>query len=325
MKLLKKSLIGLLAVGCVSAALGFAACGGGGDNSNTPTQIDYTVELSVQGGAPIAGVDITLTQDETEIATGKTDENGKFSGTAVEGDYVVELGFLPEEYGYLWSYTVDVSISEEDSVIEIGVGSKEFPRMLVVDDSGEMEISLPAKTTHHYVVPRPMGRPLVVESEDIEIVYNGVFYTPQNGKITVPFASDPGDTYAVEKVSIVNKAEETKDLTVYLYEEPGSEMKPIEVKNLDETLTATVKKDNGVYYTWTATGTGTVTVSSDSVGNQLHMYNNSTYLTDENANSISLAVNEGDVISIRIDVSASVEAEETEVQFTVSFVENTEE
>lgn len=317
MKFLKKSLACLLALGCIGA---LGACGGG---DKGPVETDYTVALSLLGGEAIGGVEISLVQGETEIATGTTDENGQFSGVALEGNYVVELGLLPEEYGYLMNYDINVSLSKNDSVIEIEIGSSACPRLYVPNDYGEMEVSLPASTTHFYSIPRPMGRPLILEEEGIEVYYAGNTYSPENGKISVAFESDPSNTYAVETVGVANKTDGVKNITFSLYEKPGSSpSKPIKVVALDETLTTTIALGKLVYYAWTATGNGTVTVTSSSAGNELYLYNNTTNEATENlANSVSLTVAEGEVVLIWVGLDKTVTAEETEIQFMVSFTE----
>lgn len=317
MKFLRKSLACLLAFGCIGA---LASCGGG---DKGPVQTDYTVELSVFGGEKISGIDITLTQGETEVATGKTDENGQFSGVALEGDYTVELGLLPEEYGYLFNRMIDVSLSKNDPVIEVEIGSQTCPRLFVAGETGKADFVLPANTTHYYVVSRPMGRPLVIEDEGVEVIYGGNTYAPQDGKISITFASEETNSFAVEYFAVANKTDAEKTVTLCLYEERGSSAKPIYIENLGETLTATVQTGKIVYYTYTATGTGTLTVESATAGNSLYMFNaNTQEVTAQQGNSVSLAVNEGDVISVQITVDDTVEAEETQVQFSLSFAEN---
>lgn len=314
---LKKWLLTTLSAGCIGAmALGFTACGDGdGDNNgdNTPVlaDVNYTLVLTDQDGNAVVGAKLTLLQGETEIATGLTDSDGKLSGVAKEGEYVVYYADLPE--GYLADdYTVEIVVSTSDSTIELSAdnmipdGTLAKPFTFIPDGEGYMTISLPASATQYYNVPHPMGRNLIVSGENFEIVYDDDTYTPQDGVVEIVFKSGVSDTNAVELITIINKAGAENELILGMPVPPGSTPDAAIEVALDSNITASVKGNTTVYYTWTATANGMLTAASTSEVGNLYLYNENTYVATNVGKEASLSVSVGDIVLIQISVSETV-------------------
>lgn len=343
---LRKWLLTVLSVVCIgSMAFGLTACGDGkddgngnnttnsednGDNNNGDNgsgdevglDVNYTLVLTDQEGNAVVGAELKLWQGKKQIATGTTDNNGKIMGTAKEGNYVVKFENLPE--GYLAdAYSVDVAISLADAVIELSAinnipnGTAERPYTFIPDATGYMQVSLPANTTHYYQVPRPMGRKLIVDGTDYEIIYAGNTYT---GQAEIEFESDEADTNAVELIAIVNKSATENTITLAMPVPPGSNAENALQAVLDTETVAEVKGSATVYYTWTATANGDLTISSSSANANLYMYNENTYkATEWGAESVSIQVNAGDIILIQVGVTGNPESTVVnEITFTLT-------
>ncbi len=329
---LKKWLLTTLSVGCIGAmALGFAACGDkdGDDNEgggNTPAlaDVNYTLVLTDQDGNAVVGAELKLLQGETQIALGTTDSEGKIEGVAKEGEYVVRYGTLPE--GYLADdYTVEVTVSVEDAIVELSAinnipnGTAGRPFTFIGDALGLMTISVPANATHYYLIPRPMGRNLIVGGENFEIVYDGDSYLPESGETEIVFNSEADDVYATELIAVVNKAATENEIALLLPVPPGSTPEAAIEAILDGEMTATVKGESTVYYTWTATASGTLTGETSSPNGGVYFYNENTYAATSWGASVSIVVNEGDIILIQIGVSGTVDSTEVnEITFALT-------
>ena len=341
---LKKWLLTVLSVVCIgSMAFGLTACGdddgNGSDNDNSNVgdstnngddgvtvlqDVNYTLVLTDQEGDAVVSAELRLMQGETQIATGMTDSNGKITGTAKEGNYVVVYEALPE--GYLADdYSVEITISTTDAVVELSAinnipnGTAERPYTFIPDATGYMQVSLPAGATHYYIVPRPMGRKLIVEGTEYEVIYGDNTYT---GQAEITFESDASDTNAVELIALVNKSATENTITLAMPVPPGSNADVAIKAVLDTATTAEVKGSATVYYTWTATESGTLTMSTSSANANMYMYNDNTYkATEWGAESVSLEVNVGDIILIQVGVAGTPEATEVnEITFTLTLV-----
>lgn len=327
MKAWKKWLTAILATCCVgSMALGFTACGddngddngggggnGGGNDEAVMQDVDYTIIVKDQDGNAIAGAQLKLLKGEQEVANATTNADGKITGTVEEGAYVVQIENLPE--GYLAdAYTMDFVISEGNAILNVAVenitpdGTVERPFVFIADGDGYMSISVPANESHYYNIPRPMGRNLIVEGENFEVVYGETTYTPQDGKTEISFNSDAADTYAMETVLIVNKKDTVNEISLGMPVPAGSTAEKAFEVALDTATTAEVKGSSIVYYTWTATAGGELTVSSSAQDATFNVYNENTYRAEEGAESVTLTVSAGDKILIQVGVSNAVDA-----------------
>ena len=327
----KKWIFKALSLGCIGCmAIGLTACGDeeGSSSSNstpTPADVSYTLVLTDQDGNAVVGAELKLLQGETEIASGTTDSNGKITGTAKEGEYVVQYVGLPMDY-LADDYTVEVTVSTSDAIVELSAinatpnGTLERPYTFIPDAAGYMEIAVPGGATHYYQVPRPMGRTLLVEGANFEVVYKDKTYAPQEGITEIAFESDASDTYALEVIAIVNKSTSENAITLGMPVPPGSSADNAIALTLGAETVAEVKGGNNVYYTWTATASGTLTISSSSTGANLYMYNENTYIATEwAAESVTIAVNANDKILIQVGVTGTPAATDVnEIAFTIT-------
>ena len=332
MKTWKKWLTAILATCCVSGmALGMTACGDDGDdgdgggNEAVIQEVDYTIIVKDKDGNAIADAELTLMKGEQEIVVATTDADGKITGTVEEGAYVVHVASLPE--GYLADeYIIDFVISASNNTLNVAVenvtpnGTQARPFVFIGDGDGYMSISVPANETHYYNVPRPMGRNLIVEGENFEVVYDGETLVPQEGKVEVSFNSEATDTYAIEMVGIVNKGAEENEIRLGMPVPAGSTAeKAIEV-TLDTATTAETKSGKTVYYAWTATEDGELTVSSFTANATLILDNDNDYRHEEGTESVSMSVNAGDKILIQVGTSSDT-TESVEITFILTFVQ----
>ena len=322
---LKKWILTTLSVGCISSlAIGLTACGGD-DNTPTPVDVNYTLVLTDQDGNAIVGAELKLLQGETEIASGTTDANGKITGTAKDGEYVVQYVELPMDY-LAEDYTVEITVSNADAVVELEAinvapnGALERPFTFIPDATGYMEITVPSGATHYYQVPRPMGRTLIVEGANFEVVYGETTYTPDDGTTEIAFESDEADTNALELIAVVNKSATENVITLAMPVPAGSTADNAIVATLDTATVAEVKGRNNVYYTWTATESGTLTISSASANANLYMYNENTYrATEWVADTVSIEVNANDKILIQVGATGTLSATDiNEITFTLT-------
>lgn len=326
----KKWILTALSLGCISSmAIGLIACGDGEGSSESstpaPADVNYTLVLTDQDGNAVVGAELKLLQGETEIASGTTDSNGKITGSAKEGAYVVQYVALPMDY-LADDYTVEITVSTSDAIVELSAinvtpnGTLERPYTFIADAAGYMEISVSAGATQYYQVPRPMGRTLLVEGADFEVVYAENTYVPENGVTEIAFESDASDTYAVELIAIVNKSAAENAITLGMPVPPGSTADNAIELTLDTETVAEVKGSNIVYYTWTATANGTLTLSSSSTGANLYIYNENTYrATEWETESVTIEVRANDKILIQVGVAGSTAATDVnEIVFTIT-------
>ncbi len=333
MKTLKKWTMTILSLACACMmAFGLAACGGKGkDNSSsssqddTPIEVAYTLTLTDQDGVAVAGAELRITQEEEDIATGTTDADGKMSGTLMEGDYVVVFDDLPS--GYVGSVK-GITISRNTPAFTVTVenmtpnGSLERPYAFIPDAYGNMEITLPASTSVYYSISRPWGRTVTVEGSDFKLEYvsdagGTVTLTPTAGKIEVALGDgEAANAYEVVKVLLINESATANEIKMILPVPAGSEPSVAIQATLNDVITAEVKGNRTVYYTYTAAAEGTLTISSTDTNAKLYMYNNNTFQATGEEGAKTLTVHVGDVISIQI--SAKNASGTVEIPFTLT-------
>ena len=271
MKVWKKISAMALSLCMLLGALAFTACGeknppDGGDE----TTFDYTVTVHNLDGEPVADVAFRLDKASTMVASGETDENGTLTFEDVDaGKYWLICVSCPGDYQlYNSEAEIYITVGEGSTSTALTVesttpdGSERKPYMLVItyDDNEEMVMptaTVAAGATTYYEIRNIGGAHLVVESSDIEILYDGQTYTANGGKVRVPLAKTT--TFDFVKFAIVNKTATEQTLTLNLVSDEGTRENPfaLEFKSMEQTL----DKEEYVYYKWTATGDGTLTVS----------------------------------------------------------------
>lgn len=325
MKVWKKISAMALSLCMLLGALAFTACGeknppDGGDE----TTFDYTVTVHNLDGEPVADVEFGLYKASVMKDSGVTDENGTLVFEDVEkGTYWLVCVSCPGDYQpYNFGSDEEITVGEGSTSKALTVesttpdGSERKPYMLVItyDDNEEMVMptaTVAASATTYYEIRNLGGAHLVVESSDIEILYDGQTYTANGGKVRVPLASST-NVYDYIKFAIVNKTATEQTLTLNLVNDEGSSENPfaLEFKSMEITL----DKEEYVYYKWIATGDGTLTVSgiSENAYIVITKYNamtdaSSQVEVERNENNLvsttlNMEVTEGDEIIIGIGV-----------------------
>lgn len=319
MRILKRLLALIMAVGCFGGAIfGLTACGGS-------AKLTYTITLSDQDGEAVVGAEIALLQDETQMSTGTTDDNGQVTGTVDAGEYTLQYVELP--YGYFASEVTTVNISEGNTSIALTVennnpnGTEQRPYFIGVD---EYDIQLAAGETVYYHI-RAIGKTLIVENANVEISYKGQTYAPEGDKIEILFTADQASgapQTQTQTFAVVNKSSESQSLTLKWLSPLGSMENPI-VVNTGAEETATITGTTIVYYKWTATQNGTFTISSTSAKNDIYLLNlRSMFQTEptEGKQSVSITVEQGDEVRIAVSVHGKVSSSAVNnIVFTASF------
>lgn len=326
MKVWKKISAMALSLCMLLGALAFTACGeknppDGGDDETT---FDYTVTVHNLDGEPVADVAFRLDKASTMVASGETDENGTLKFEDVDaGKYWLICVSCPGDYQlYNSEAEIYITVGEGSTSTALTVesttpdGSERKPYMVMItyDDNEEMVMptaTVAAGATTYYEIRNLGGAHLVVESSDIEILYDGQTYTANGGKVRVPLASST-NVYDYIKFAIVNKTATEQTLTLNLVNDEGSSENPfaLEFKSMEITL----DKEEYVYYKWIATGDGTLTVSgiSENAYIVITKYNavtdaSSQVEVERNENNLvsttlNMEVTEGDEIIIGIGV-----------------------
>lgn len=284
------------------------------ETSPAAVKIEHTFSVIDQDGNFVPNAEFTVYFGYDEAASGKTDENGNFSLSLAEGSYTLSFTSLPDGYSeYQMSYPVSVSASETKTEIlvenTIPDGSEQRPFPVLLDGS---PLVLAPDSSFYYSIGGG-ERILKITASDIEIIYKGVTYTPdENGKIELKLVPESHFTPTVLK--IVNKADSEKALSLEFESIPGSPERPFEAL-LDTTYTASVEKEKTVYYGYIATRSGFLQVVSYTSHNTIMLYNKTTMevspYTDGKVSQY-VYVNAGDEVSIAVastsrDSVASVE------------------
>lgn len=291
------------------------------ETSPAAVKIAHTFSVIDQDGNFVPNAEFTVYFGYDEAASGKTDENGNFSLSLAEGSYTLSFTSLPDGYSeYQMSYPVSVSASETKTEIlvenTIPDGSEQRPFPVLLDGS---PLVLAPDSSFYYSIGGG-ERILKITASDIEIIYKGVTYTPdENGKIELKLVPESHFTPTVLK--IVNKADSEKVLNLEFESIPGSPERPFEAL-LDTTYTASVEKEKTVYYGYIATRSGFLQVVSYTSHNTIMLYNKTTMevspYTDGKVSQY-VYVNEGDEISIA--VASTSRDNVSEVEFTLTCVD----
>ena len=98
------------------------------------TKIDYTVKVEDFDGNDVEGVNVEIYQGETLVASGKTDEKGKFVAQLVQSDdytaclaetdgYIIDTEVLEFGSGKKLEFTVDMAVEYKITVLDQFTGS----------------------------------------------------------------------------------------------------------------------------------------------------------------------------------------------------------
>ncbi len=314
---LKKWLLATLSVVCMACmAFGLTACKDGGDDAGNGdgagnggvvlADVDYTFTLTDQEGDAVVGAKIHVLQANAKVAEGTTDSEGKITGTLKEGTYNVKLIDLPE--GYLADrYTIEINLSETNKNVALSAinnipnGTAARPFVFIGDAYGYMSVVLPANELNYYLIPRPMGRNLIVSGENFEVIYNNQTYLPTAGETEeIIFNSAADDVYATELIALRNLSDSENEIEIGVPVPLGSSAEVAIEADLDSAISTVVNGKSIMYYKWTATANGTLSCEAITELGSIYLYNENTYLASDTAASVSIAVNEGDLILIQV-------------------------
>ena len=333
-------ILSLCVIGGATASL--SACGGDDSSSGSPAstntesesdtgdetvEVEYTVTVQDENGAGVEGVGLVISQLGEDVDSGATDEDGKFTGTIEAGEYKVSIvsGTLPEGH-VADNYALTVNFTEENATATFTVidntpdGSARKPYPFIPDDTGAMEITLSAGAETHYILYRTMGRTLVVNSADVEIVYNGETYRAVDGVIEIAMEGSAEDINAGGQILVKNLVAMEKTVKMQLVSELGSLENPITVTDLAEAVEITVEGKETVYLLYTATASGRLSYEVNGGQGAIRLYNeNSFVMTGEGESYLDLE--DGDVIRIYVTAENAKDGETDEVRFTLTLQE----
>lgn len=326
----------------LAVSLVLSGCGGGGETEGTeapteaptsdetvpadttpetdaPVEVNCTVTVTDQDGTPLTDLSVTLTPENGEAITIKTDAVGVSVVSLYTGTYSISYESLPE--GYLADDS-SLTVAADSTAVTIkvinnisnGTEDRPFP---IVDET--TTVTIPAGASYTYVMFNATNRILNIENTTLTVTYKTVEYTPDaEGNISVPLTNesprDPG------YFTLNNKGDTDVEATVTVYATPGSMENPYTVESLDEYITAVVPKETTVYYKWVATKSGVLMVTSDTENNHIFMANqtNSTvsYFTD-GTHCEYINVTEGDELQIAV-ACKDTSVDSTDVIFKLS-------
>ncbi len=325
-------------------AMAFASCGGGNDtDTNTETNTDtstdtgsdtdtdvkneitYVITLKDQDDVLIANATLfVLDEEEYKVEELTTDENGQATVTLEIGVYYVDVIELPD--GYL-DAAGQVRLDKEDILLTVvnntpnGTASRPYP----TEDSNE--IKLGANETVYYV-SYGGGRNLLVENaQGLKLTYGEDEPREANEdnriEFKMPAVEDLYNRAVLIKLENTTGEEKTYNLTIY--SDKGALDNPYDVV-LDELTKITVEKEKTVYYKYVAEKDGMIVIYSETEGNNIYLYNTTTYATSAYTNGAIceyIYANEGD--EVMVYVSSNGTKNYNPVEFKVSHYAGTSE
>ena len=337
-----------------------ATLGGCKDEEPTPTPppaisqtVEVTLSVKTDKGVALSGVKFAVwaNVDVSKVGDLETNADGKASVNVVAGEYDVELnsdtlpeGYIPQtdgftsrwektgaEYTCFYVWTIDVDKAQEFSIVVENLmpdGTAEKPYFFAVDENDEASVTLPANATVYYESRNISGASLFIETEGVEVVYDGTTYTydAQKGYVEVPLAQTDANSRA--KFALVNKTNAELTVEGYMRAPEGSLKNPIVLTTLGE-ITVEVDGQGQVYYQWTASEAGTLTIASNSETSYIVVSNKTQTDSDTVGNregdeqtlkpTIEITVNAGDVISIQASAFGAVDGQNYTYEITLSF------
>ena len=323
-----------------------------------PQTVDFTVSVKTDKGVALSGVKFAVwaNLDVSKVGDIETNDEGKATVSVVAGEYDVELnsdtlpeGYIPKTDGFksrwektsdsneeltcFYVWTVDIDEAQEFKIEVENLtpdGSEEKPYFFPVEENYEASVTLPANATVYYDSRNSDGASLYLQTQGVEVIYNGTTYTydMQKGYLEVPLAET--DTYSYVKFALVNKTDAELTVNAILQVPEGSLKNPIVLTTLGE-VTVEVKGTGQIYYQWTASEAGTFTVTSNSQDSYISVTKtNKTQVSSETVinregqdqtlkTTIEIAVNAGDVISIEASAFGAENGQEYSYEINFGF------
>ncbi|MBQ7801939.1 MAG: Ig-like domain-containing protein [Oscillospiraceae bacterium] len=193
------------------------------------------------------------------------------------------------------------------------LGSESNPYTLTVDQIPSTAVTeqIGAGDYQYYNIYGVNGTNLTIEDPDARVVYGGVTYSAENGKILVSMAE--GDVKTPVLLAIGNTGGAAKAVTLsfdYIY---GTAAHPAQLRMGEFTTILEAGNDEGYYYQYTAEADGVVTLrylsGTEGVECDYLLYNSDTgdYRTlsddaitdvDTLITTVSIQMNQGDVLTV---------------------------
>ncbi len=290
-----------------------------------PEQVDVVITVKDDEGDVLAGVSVILAHGEDDkynTTTAASDVNGKITAKIYTGTYGVYYDYDTDTLGYYLSDTTSVTVSGDTTSIELFLidnnpnGTPEKPYII---SAGENTFTIPAGTSYSYIIYRAVNLYFgATGATGIKVNYGENEYTADtDGGIS--FALLGSDTNSAETLTMANTTDADITFSVEINSAPGTYGNPIVVENVGAAITtAPIASGSTVYYTYTATASGVFSITLGTDGAYVSMANGTTY---ESVNStedavdgtITLEVNEGDVIMIDLSIKTG---DAREITFT---------
>ena len=301
-----------------------------------PQTVDFTVSVKTDKGVAVEGVQFVLWANLDNSKTDlETNSEGKATVNVAVGEYDLELNSesLPEMHfpdKYKWTLDISESVTSLEIVVENVApdGTLEKPYYFAVSDENEASVTLPANATVYYELRNLSGTSMFIQTQGVEVVYNGVTYTYDAQKNAVEVPLEKTDTNSRVRFALVNKTDAELTVNAILQVPEGSLENPIVLTTLGE-VTVEVKGTGQIYYQWTASETGTLTVTSNSQDSYISVTNKTQVSSETVINregqdqtlktTIEIAVSAGDVISIEASAFGAENGQEYSYEINFGF------
>ena len=301
-----------------------------------PQTVDFTVSVKTDKGVAVEGVQFVLWANLDNSKTDlETNSEGKATVNVAVGEYDLELNSesLPEMHfpdKYKWTLDISESVTSLEIVVENVApdGTLEKPYYFAVSDENEASVTLPANATVYYELRNLSGTSMFIQTQGVEVVYNGVTYTYDAQKNAVEVPLEKTDTNSRVRFALVNKTDAELTVNAILQVPEGSLENPIVLTTLGG-VTVEVKGTGQIYYQWTASETGTLTVTSNSQDSYISVTNKTQVSSETVINregqdqtlktTIEIAVSAGDVISIEASAFGAENGQEYSYEINFGF------
>lgn len=270
--------------------------------------LDCTFVLKDEDGRAMASVSLTLRGENDMTVEAVTDAQGTIAQAIVPGKYTVNFEGLAEGW----------YVEGNASVIEIAEGAVSFD-FVAIDNNpdgseekpyyvGDESVSLTfgAGMTYNYFTRGTSSRYLVIENANAKVSYDGKDYLPENGVIKI-LVTGAADTNSTMPFTVTNTAEGENTIAIRFESIPGTQDNPF-VAELGQSLTANVPAESAIYYSFTAQKDGYLVLTSETVTNNIMMYNLTSYVVTgytDGGKSVCILVAAGDVVSITVSTKGS--------------------
>lgn len=302
------------------------------EGDDDAAEVTLTVKAKDHYGNPIAGLVIDfICEDEPDydVTSDATDANGEVKVTIHVGEYGVEYTNTPI---YHIPGKNSVIIAENTTEWEVEFtnntpnGTQEHPYFF---DEENPSITMGVGASHYYRAYHAKGLVLYLQGEGYKVTYNGKEYVPEEGTLQVVFTEEDMNSAAL--VLIENATDSEITFTANIYSAPGSIDNPHVIEHNGEPVTVVAEDvlyDYTVYYSYAVSGAGKVVLSTESEKIHMVLINGDRVEnvdTDEEKKSVSINVNEGDVIKISITTTDKGAAEVgVDIAFVVALESTTE-